>query len=550
MTRAAKDHRRQVRASRIAVAALATGLLALAAPAMASAQGQLFTVTTTKDGDDHECSNDCTLREAMSLADSQNGNSVSVPPGVYKLTLGRELVASNNVTVFGTGTFNGQGASARTTIIDAGGTSRVINVPGNQLAVLAGVTLTGGRAATGGGALVGNNGALYLYNSVVDGNVATGRGGGVDVASGSLLLANATISGNHAGANGGGVALETQGDMVGQASTISGNSATVSGGGISSIGHFTLLNATVAGNSAVSGGGIFVESGSAGGDDLTNTIVAGAGSGGACGGAMALEGRFGWSGNLADDGTCGFTLTQGRSNLDPMLAALTNNGGPTDTRALRAGSPAIDAGDTQRCFQGDQRGAAYVGPCDIGAFEFGGKPPEPVVPPPQAGKTVNVYTKSGHVRVKVKGSDSFFDLNDIQQIPVGSTIDTTRGKVTFKAAGKSKAWLYEGLFKFSQTHAKKPLTTLTLTGKLQCGAGQANAAFRKKRRRHLWGNGKGRFTTRGRNSAATVLGTKWLVEDRCNGTLTKVKRGTVRVRDFKRHKTVIVKAGHSYFAKR
>ena len=39
-------------------------------------------------------------------------------------------------------------------------------------------------------------------------------------------------------------------------------------------------------------------------------------------------------------------------------------------------------------------------------------------------------------------------------------------------------------------------------------------------------------------------------EDRCNGTLTKVFRGRVKVTDFKRHKTVIVKAGHSYFAKR
>jgi hypothetical protein len=47
-----------------------------------------------------------------------------------------------------------------------------------------------------------------------------------------------------------------------------------------------------------------------------------------------------------------------------------------------------------------------------------------------------------------------------------------------------------------------------------------------------------------------VVGTKWLVEDRCNGTLTRVARGKVRVRDFKRHKTIIVKAGHSYFAKR
>ena len=65
----------------------------------------------------------------------------------------------------------------------------------------------------------------------------------------------------------------------------------------------------------------------------------------------------------------------------------------------------------------------------------------------------------------------------------------------------------------------------------------------------LWGSGKGKFRTNGKYSAATVRGTIWLVEDRCEGTLTKVTRGTVSVRDFKRKKTVTVKAGHSYLAR-
>ena len=46
-----------------------------------------------------------------------------------------------------------------------------------------------------------------------------------------------------------------------------------------------------------------------------------------------------------------------------------------------------------------------------------------------------------------------------------------------------------------------------------------------------------------------MRGTIWLVEDRCDGTLTKVSRGTVSVRDFRRKKTVSVKAGHSYLAR-
>ena len=49
--------------------------------------------------------------------------------------------------------------------------------------------------------------------------------------------------------------------------------------------------------------------------------------------------------------------------------------------------------------------------------------------------------------------------------------------------------------------------------------------------------------------AATVVGTKWLVEDRCTSTLTKVARGKVRVRDFVKHKTVLVKKGRKYIAR-
>ena len=44
--------------------------------------------------------------------------------------------------------------------------------------------------------------------------------------------------------------------------------------------------------------------------------------------------------------------------------------------------------------------------------------------------------------------------------------------------------------------------------------------------RHLWGDGKGDFQTRGRGAAATVRGTIWLTEDRCDGTLVRVRRGS------------------------
>jgi hypothetical protein len=64
----------------------------------------------------------------------------------------------------------------------------------------------------------------------------------------------------------------------------------------------------------------------------------------------------------------------------------------------------------------------------------------------------------------------------------------------------------------------------------------------------LRSNAHGRFRTRGRYSASTVRGTNWGTRDRCDGTLTIVRRGTVAVTDFTLHMTVLVHAGHRYLA--
>ena len=65
--------------------------------------------------------------------------------------------------------------------------------------------------------------------------------------------------------------------------------------------------------------------------------------------------------------------------------------------------------------------------------------------------------------------------------------------------------------------------------------------------RLLWASGPGTFRTVGRYSAATVLGTQWLTEDFCDGTLVRVTRGVVVVEDLATHATVTVRAGHSAF---
>jgi hypothetical protein len=205
------------------------------------------------------------------------------------------------------------------------------------------------------------------------------------------------------------------------------------------------------------------------------------------------------------------------------------------------------------------------------------------LPPPVPGKSVNVQVVSGQVRIKRPGSGrarqagaakGFVPLSGPANVPVGSQLDTSKGRVALTSAADTAGAktqtsdFYKGIFQVKQSVPKKKpkkpkalVTDLVLKGEIarsQCaplkGARSATDAATKKKGPKsvlgkLWGNGKGKFRTDGKYSAATVRGTIWLVEDRCEGTFTKVTRGTVQVRDLKRRKTVTVKAGHSYLAR-
>jgi hypothetical protein len=203
------------------------------------------------------------------------------------------------------------------------------------------------------------------------------------------------------------------------------------------------------------------------------------------------------------------------------------------------------------------------------------------LPPPVPGKSVNVSVVSGEVFVKLPGArraratvpgKGFVPLTGQLQVPVGSQLDTRKGRVNLVSAAdtggnKTQASnFYDGIFQVKQALPKKKpkkavaLTTdIILKGQLprsQCAPlkGASAAAVDKKKGPKaklgkLWGNGKGKFRTTGKYSSATVRGTIWLTQDECDGTLTKVTRGTVLVSDFKRKKTVTVKAGHSYLAR-
>jgi hypothetical protein len=165
-------------------------------------------------------------------------------------------------------------------------------------------------------------------------------------------------------------------------------------------------------------------------------------------------------------------------------------------------------------------------------------------------KTV-VVTPERTVKVKLPNSTTFVTLTSTDDIPVGTIVDTKVGAVTLtsiprEGAAPQTAKFYDGIFKVAQSGG---ITTLTLVEPLApCGKGARTSAKKPKTRR-LWGSGKGNFRTTGNYSAATIRGTKWLVQDSCSGTLTKVAAGVVSVRDKVRRKTVVRRAGQQYLAR-
>jgi hypothetical protein len=196
--------------------------------------------------------------------------------------------------------------------------------------------------------------------------------------------------------------------------------------------------------------------------------------------------------------------------------------------------------------------------------------PGPPGPPPELGHKVALAPASGKVLVKAPGETGFRALTSASALPVGATIDATQGHVTLvsarDASGSTQSvTVWGGSFEVRQAPDGRGVTDLVLAGgsfegcghskgQIRSGGRGATAArsARSRRRviRRLWAtDDHGRFRTHGRNSVATVRGTSWLTVDTCRGTLTRVRRGKVIVRDRHRHRRVVVRAGHSYLAR-
>ncbi|MBX7103985.1 MAG: right-handed parallel beta-helix repeat-containing protein [Gemmataceae bacterium] len=265
------------------------------------------------------------------------------------------------------------------------------SIPGSLVATIQNSTLTGNKSnfgGNGGAILVGAGGSAVISGSTLQGNIADGNGGAIAVNHGGRLsVESSAIVGNTSLSlfnGGGGVFVTGTAQATISNSTLSGNSASESGGGLLALyfeGSLTVRNSTVAFNKVAStGGGITFYEG-AGEVHLVSSIVADNAAPTAPDLESGTTTQFFATDHSLIGKTDGATVT-GSNNItgtvaapvDPLLdATLSNNGGPTKTHALLAGSPAINTGANPASLVFDQRGVGFGrvsgGLTDIGAYE-------------------------------------------------------------------------------------------------------------------------------------------------------------------------------------
>lgn len=346
-------------------------------------------ITVTSAADNLTVDGQVTLREAIQAANTNlrvDGSTAGSGADTIQFAAG---LAGQTITLGGTQlqitsplTINGLGATQLS--ISGNNTSRIFEVSAGNSVTISGLTLTQGKSDNGGGII--NSGILTISNSTISANSVQaisgiaaniGNGGGISNG-GTLTFNNSTISGN----NGSGISNFADTSIATleiSNSTISGNSTSGDGGGIrnfasASNATLTISNSTISGNNAC---GIFWL-GPNFTASLRSTIVAD---------TVTLDGNVpGLGDDLIGLFRVEYSLIRSRANativetvpgsnrygVDPLLGPLAENGGPTLTHALLAGSPAINRGSNPTPQSFDQRGLGFVravGRTDIGAFE-------------------------------------------------------------------------------------------------------------------------------------------------------------------------------------
>ena len=401
------QHTRRRLAVGIGTAALALALSSAPTPAHAA------TITVDPGAIGIQSGDGCSLVEAIINANNGNQTHPDCDPGSngpdiivlpansihsYTTAHGTDSALPNITTPI---TIEANGATIQRT----SGTMRILRVNAGGNLTLNNATITGGSGVTNGGGILNNNSTLTLNNSTVSGNVVSYRGGGIYNMNGIVTVNNSVVSGNMAGSYGGGIfnfsangICTAPARLIVRNSTVSDNTtlSILGGGGIfNGNGVAEIIHSTITGNTAPANTGAGVQSWNDGSTctRVGGSIIAGNLTGGDVA-AYTTTQRFhslgynliGTNGNNVNF-TLEFNATGDiNGNTTPELGPLANNGGPTLTHALLAGSPAIDLVPTGvlNCTAGvstDQRGAVRAGEiipddgrgglaCDAGAFEF------------------------------------------------------------------------------------------------------------------------------------------------------------------------------------
>ncbi|HEY6941312.1 choice-of-anchor Q domain-containing protein [Dokdonella sp.] len=337
--------------------------------------------------------NEAGFAAALAAVDGSGSGTITFNCGTATITFTNYKTIANDVVI--------DGGNAIT--FDGGNTSALFQVFASANATLKGLTLQ--HAEFNQSHALENFGALKLDHVRVQTNVSAGP---VVANSGTLRVRWSTFSGNQNTATAiggdGGVIANDGGDASVESSTFTGNSTGRYGGAIYSNSTLDVLDSTFTGNATTgmgSGGGAIYQAGSGTSTVEYATIVGNTGQ--AFGGGLYNDGAG--SATLVvsrsimannTNGNCDGVLTSGGYNVwfgatscpfaapgdgagDPMLGALANNGGPTQTMLPGAGSAAINRVPNAQCAQPyDQRGASRPGgvigngSCDSGAVEVSG----------------------------------------------------------------------------------------------------------------------------------------------------------------------------------
>ena len=329
------------------------------------------------------------------------GNSAATEGGGLWNQAGSRLTIRNGTLIqsneaFGNAAHDGGGGIFNNGgVVVVNGTTSTVQIVGNAAR---------GTLGSGGG-IFSNGGIVTILSTSLTDNEAERAGGAIEIAASTagarLRISDSTVATNSAlgtasaPGNGGGIHLSGAAITVLVNSTLSGNRAAQDGGGIWSqltgSARLTVTNSTITLNNAQrSGGGIWTNASTAqvgSAAVLSNTIVA-QNTANMSAPDIRRFGRLFAFNSLVGNGVLSGLAGGANGNLigsntcviNAKLGTLSDNGGPTATHALLAGSPAINRGKNSRAINiagdpltTDQRGDGFArirgGIVDIGATE-------------------------------------------------------------------------------------------------------------------------------------------------------------------------------------